>query len=381
MPDPFERLLARNARRAGTVGACPDAETLAAFVDRGLPATDRERVAAHVADCPRCAQHVAALVRFEDILPGEAAQVAPARPVWLRWRWMVPVATAALVAVIWTSLPRERARPPQATQVRVRPEIESPDKEADEMREARPAERRLDQPLAKTAPAGSAARSSRKAEVAQQQHVLRSGSMAASHPIVPAPAPAVPPASDIGSFADARSAAEPPPTAEAPASPAAQAADNLKVKPQEHARNGVFRQKRDEAGLAANSAVTEHVTVLTPDLLVSAPDPTIQWRVIGGRIERTTDAGATWQAERAPRLGDPLGGSAPAAEICWIVSRSGTVVRRSASGAWTVTHLPSGVSPSSIAAHSALEATVTARDGRQWHTVDGGDTWNPSKPR
>ena len=49
--------------------ACPDAEELAAFVDRRLPAADREKMERHLAECANCRELFAEVVRLFETEP------------------------------------------------------------------------------------------------------------------------------------------------------------------------------------------------------------------------------------------------------------------------------------------------------------------------
>src|SRR4051812_12371225 len=95
---PVDELLAATLRARGGVapaGACLDAETLAAWADGALDAGQRAQAEAHAADCARCQELLAALVR-----------TLPPAPVKSPWRmpalgWLVPLTAAATALVIW----------------------------------------------------------------------------------------------------------------------------------------------------------------------------------------------------------------------------------------------------------------------------------------
>ena len=91
-----------NGRDASeTRAACIDAETLAAWAEGGLPASEAAAVEMHLADCERCTAMLATFVRTTPEAPAVES-------LWRRWhlRWLVPVATAATVAALWVLVPR-----------------------------------------------------------------------------------------------------------------------------------------------------------------------------------------------------------------------------------------------------------------------------------
>jgi len=90
---------------------CLDAETMAAWVDRALPAGEAAAAEAHVADCARCQAVLSVLVK---------TMPAVAQPVpWWRRGWaigtLVPLAGGALAIALWVATPRQPASLPAAT--------------------------------------------------------------------------------------------------------------------------------------------------------------------------------------------------------------------------------------------------------------------------
>lgn len=90
-----------------TTAACVDAETLAAWVDDGLPKAEAAAVEMHLAECKRCTAMVATFARTIPDAP-------VAESLWTRWhlRWLVPLATAATVAAVWVLVPRPESAQP-----------------------------------------------------------------------------------------------------------------------------------------------------------------------------------------------------------------------------------------------------------------------------
>ncbi len=79
---------------------CVDGETLAAWTDGMLRASEAARVEQHVADCGRCQAMLGAFVRVSPVPP-------PQESLWQRLRlgWVLPLATAAAAVALWVVIP------------------------------------------------------------------------------------------------------------------------------------------------------------------------------------------------------------------------------------------------------------------------------------
>jgi len=104
----MEKLVWRGLRANLKPGSssCPDAEILAAYIDRTLSTRERADCEGHLASCAHCQEHVAALVRLSEVdAPFQVrAAAAPARAVrisWFRLAYAGPVLAAALVAGVY----------------------------------------------------------------------------------------------------------------------------------------------------------------------------------------------------------------------------------------------------------------------------------------
>jgi len=116
---------------------------------------------------------------------------------------------------------------------------------------------------------------------------------------------------------------------------------------------------------------------LLPSQQVSAPGSTALWRFgPSGLIERSLDAGQSWQLQASQVTTELLAGSAPADTVCWIVGRAGTILRTTDGEHWEKVSSPAEKDWISIAARSALAATITSRDSHRYSTTDGGRTWS-----
>ena len=75
---------------------------------------------------------------------------------------------------------------------------------------------------------------------------------------------------------------------------------------------------------------------------------------------------------------DLVAGAAPSATVCWIVGRSGTIVRTTDGGEhWTLILAPTEDNLAAVTASDANDATVTTAGGRSFATSDGGASWHP----
>jgi photosystem II stability/assembly factor-like uncharacterized protein len=87
------------------------------------------------------------------------------------------------------------------------------------------------------------------------------------------------------------------------------------------------------------------------------------------------DGGATWQTQNTGVSETLSGGSSPSPSVCWLVGPKGIVLRTTDGRTWTRVRFPEVIPLASIRAADADTATVTADDGRQFTTADGGRTW------
>ena len=91
----------------------------------------------------------------------------------------------------------------------------------------------------------------------------------------------------------------------------------------------------------------------------------------------TNPCGPPWPAPPADLAGQITAGSAPSADVCWLVGRAGTVLRSTDHQTWQRVNLPQAVDLSAVTATDARTATVMAIDGRTFSTSDAGVTWTP----
>jgi Putative zinc-finger len=379
----FERALRSAARRGRTAGACPDAATLAAFVDRSLSWEEYATVEAHVADCTACTEHLALVAALDA--PEESALPAPAIDVVAlvrRWGWLVPALTAVLVVAVWlrssdqrpadASLPSVNRSSDQA-RVEPRRDVAAPsdryaslsDANEPQAKRDRPAgaggRKKTDAPARPTAPASAVADAAKPASPAAQAEAVSGDAkqldkLAADDKNKERAEPQAP------------AAAAPPPPA-AMASPAADAREEaaLKIVP-EPVIGGAAATARMRKAVRQESAATAG-TVLV--------------RTASGRIDRSTDGGQSWTNEYG-RLTDRIRVTlCPTASACWLGADNGAVLVRAADGQWVRRVVPPpAAAVQRIIALDNQHATVELADGRRYMTTNGGITWTipPAQP-
>jgi Photosynthesis system II assembly factor YCF48 len=120
-----------HAQKNTPAAPCPDAEILAAYVERALAPRERELCETHFAECTRCQEHLAQVVKLGEADDETVAQ-APAR--WkrvfgLRWAWAAPMLVAVLIGGIWyTGEIKNRLKQTSETGVEVSAPIPAPPK-------------------------------------------------------------------------------------------------------------------------------------------------------------------------------------------------------------------------------------------------------------
>ncbi len=354
MSDPFDRVLRDAASRGRSVGVCPDAAMLAAYVDDGLTPAERREVEAHAAGCTACEEHLGLLgaVSVETPAPETARSWFP------KWAWLVPAATAVIVAAVWVRLPEQPVPG------------------------SRPAGASADASAGAEAPAAPVAGTEVPAYVTPAEAKLKSDVAVAQKPTaIGNTARAAKRSAEFGAAASsAPAAAPPPPPRPAPAAPAAVAQDAVKeelfeARALEDARakdaEGGQRAARQESALAkSRDDAAGSATVI----VVSASE-TESFRAIGNRIERSTNGGVTWQLVSTTPAGVFTTASC-ASGVCWFGTSDGRIERR-VRGGFAGSVLPVRERVDAIVPATATSAVVTLTGGRKFRTTDSGATWVP----
>jgi len=104
---------------AGDAGACPEADTVAAYGEDRLGTEERRSLEVHLASCARC-QDVLALIARDAPRPAEIAGPQPSpsthRPWFSSLRWAVPVAAAAVAVTVYVAVRPQLSGPPDVAQ-------------------------------------------------------------------------------------------------------------------------------------------------------------------------------------------------------------------------------------------------------------------------
>lgn len=341
---------------AETTASCLDAETLAAMIDGGLADAALAAAHAHVADCARCQQLVAALAKIESPVHSMPA-ASPSR----RWlMWAAPLAAAAAVAGVWVAIPNRAGNP--------EPAVAAP----------RVAEKSIDQPAlpsARSAPPrrdNSAAVAGGRVAAKDRQAVEQRSDKKAeadARPNLPA-APSTNRFAPAGALSAA--AAAPPPAQAQEAQQAGQppsSAQTAKGAPAPIPFKSVdalrMAGRRDEAG----------------QVEIASPEPAIRWRISAATVQRSTDGGATWEMQPTGSADVLTNGASPAPTICWLVGRRGVVLLTIDGRSWRRVEFPEMTDLSAIQATDGQNASVSTADGRTFTTNDAGATWVRRPPQ
>ncbi len=362
----MDQLLASTLKSRATAAkgdSCLDVETLAAWADGALDARERAAAEAHAADCARCQELLATMVRT---LPPEVAK-SPWRMPSLTW--LVPLTAAATALAIWVAVPK-----PAPVQVSdggaavvdqaapVVPSVERPSASpatpvaSQRAKTARPGNAE-DQLAKELEVPGSAAElqpkvlERRENDSRDKQEAPASAEQKAIEKPDPsnvARAAAAPARAGAGSVAAS--------AAGAPAAPPAQLQESVRLD-----------------AFAAQSRVLTAV----PEVIVVSSNPSTRFRLLpDGAVQRSADAGSTWRTEPTGATERLTAGASPSPSVCWLVGSAGTVLLSTDGRSWRRIAFPEIVDLRSVAATDQETATVTTADGRAFVTTDGGQTWS-----
>lgn len=389
----IERLLPQVLGGAAST-PCVDGETLAAWSEGALRASDMASVEAHVADCARCQAMVGAFVR---ITPAPAVTEPASR----RWSlgWLLPLATAAAALALWAIIPTTSVRPesqvalsepsrdtvaaaPPPVQGQVMnpapPEPTGPAAAAakTERGQVMNDERRAADTLAKQerdarADAADAEKPSDAPRALAETVTVTGGSppvdtaqtLASQRARNEAPAQTAPPIEQRKAVeertASARPAPPPLPVAEAVPVPAAP------LPPAAATAGGAATAER-----AAPSLFRAMVAIIP----IPSPVPTTRWHIVDGQRVERAPAGR-FEPVVLPEPATLSAGAAPSATVCWVVGRAGRVFLTIDGERFTRVAFPEAVDLAGVTATDARTAAVRTADGRTFRTSDGGVTW------
>jgi hypothetical protein len=363
----IDRLLAGRAAPspAGPTPTCLDADTLAAWADDVLSAAEVNAAEAHAADCARCQAMLAAMVKTAPL-----AHASAASSWWLpSFRWLVPVTAAAAAVLIWTIVPGREGGSVNVRQVSQNAETTSPPSSL-----ATPPAPREPAAVASTPPVSSVTAGPRRdtRTLAEAEADKKTAASADASGLADATA--------RNADVSRRSADLSRRSAEgAKADLSRRSAEGAKAEDAKaDLRPERARALADNAAAApaAPAPLAKTFSLGAPETVIVSSNPASRWRILeGGSVQRSADGGATWQTQNTGVSETLSGGSSPSPSVCWLVGPKGIVLRTTDGGSWIRVPFPEVVPLASIRATNDQAATVTAEDGRQFVTEDGGRTW------
>jgi Photosynthesis system II assembly factor YCF48 len=381
------------AKSTSSAGACPDPETLAAYYERSLDATDTERCEIHLTGCPSCREQIAAMVRADESAIAGARPAGESEWAWLwDWRWLAPAAAVLALAVFWLArkpspitTPGAQPQPlvamsqpteaPASSLARQSPAIERDSPSALTANKTSPNAKGLSSRARNYTPSSElkkeAATSGRDANKTVESengalvHGTAQPAAASNPPAVPSAPSASQDASD-GSVGGVVGGAVGGVIGGAPGGTAKQ-----QPGPVTSELESRYSMKGQKVSLQA---------AYQRSVEIRSPDSHVLWRASGGGlIERSVDGGTTWQAQRPVAGARMVAGTAPSAKTCWIAGRDGIILLTKDGTNWTTIPPPVHADFVSISARDDSSATVTTADGRKFTTQDAGKKWQQAQ--
>lgn len=390
--------------------ACPEPDEVAAYAEGGLTPGERARLEAHAASCARCLDVLGAFARAsgsaapppETVSAAEPQRTGLRSPWWSGWRlrWAAPVAAAVTAVALYVAVDRDWRTanvPPVVSDAPASPA------------ETKPSPEKAVPPRTTAAPA-SALPQARDLEANESEAPVMAAHDLPGRVVVPPALPetearrkAQPDARRQVEAADAAPPrrdpeAVPPPTQAAPVAQPAASAERPSL------RDGMAASRPEPPAAAAPAVIARSTGVTASPVgqaeghqrqdapaqieqmqkmafepvraTAGAPGGAVHWRVgVGGAIERSTDAGASWDTQASGVQVDLLAVSAPAPGTAWVVGRLGTVLLTIDGETWQRRTFPEAVDLVFVEAIDGRRATVAAADRRRWATTDGGQSW------
>ena len=134
--------------------------------------------------------------------------------------------------------------------------------------------------------------------------------------------------------------------------------------------------KRSRAESVIVNARTPPDTPRQPQIVLQTADGSTRWRILTpGSVQRSNDAGATWETQATGVSAILSSGAAPSKTVCWLVGKGGVVLLSADGRSWLRVPFPHAVDLVSVLATDASSAIVTTASGRTFTTVDGGKNW------
>jgi hypothetical protein len=392
---------------------CPEPGTLAAFYERTLADDERERYELHIADCSRCREQLAVLVRSDEKTHPEP------RAAWVwDWRWLAATAAVLVLVLSWSvrrsarTVTSERSSEPallaqsepnQAPASKpalppVPPSVVAPASNAagaDSARAPAPlqeAAKARKQSVSPAPPVSNQLQAATNAPLDSRSYANEQDLKKATGAATLEAAPAQPDAASASALAQTLPEA---PTAKtkaagvaptAPVSNSEAAGGARQAGPKRAAALAEPRDKisatsdKDKAPIAAAQNGSLSSESRSGQVLISTPDAKVSWRIReGGFVERTTDGGATWQGQQPDADAQLVAGSAPSAKVCWLAGKSGAIVMTKDAVKWRKIPPPVMADITGVAAMDASHATVTTTEGQRFTTTNAGKKWQPAQ--
>jgi hypothetical protein len=379
MSDVSPRLFRDALRRtaAAPPSGCIDAQTLAAWADGSLPRRSCAALESHAASCERCQTLIAAMTRT-------APPAAPQHRWWRSVGWLVPIAAAAAALVLWIAVPERRpARPTSAPRAGAEPQVVQTapaPPTAPSSPESREPRAPVDAPaIDQTGPRQRVRPEPGSAMRAEPSRAAGAGARESPAAAALGIAPFTASKDERAGGRDAK--ANDPSEARAAASPGAGASGSTSDPSSPQARRLTEAAAPRATLNAVGRPAVEDAAKATAAVAIVSPDANVRWRINGTNVERSGDAGTTWQMQPTGVNAVLTAGAAPSRTVCWMVGAAGTVVRSVDGRSWQRLAFPEPIDLRAVRASDAAHAVVTAGDGRTFATADGGRTWQASDPR
>jgi hypothetical protein len=388
---PFDAVITRglDRQRIPDGEECPDAETLAAYCERSLSASQSAHWEEHFSTCARCQRMLAAMARART-----NDDTAPRRASGRQWRLYGAIAAGLVgvsiaVGVMRTAYHRgahhivlpttELAQAPQQAGIQPKAKPTGP---LIALNEPAP---RANQPIqgaggqqfapAESNPAAPGAlmhRRLRARALKPEVQMPESGYTRSDQELRAESAPA-PPSQQRLSKAPPRL-----PAAGEPAAPPQLAMRRRGI--------GAFSGAAPSAAPGAGSAAAESAAGANAVAMgegsmrdmapVATPDSIVRWRLgARGAIEHLGSDGA-WSRQSSGVTDDLIAGAAPSPQVCWAVGERGIIIRTTDGGEhWQRLNSPTPANLVAVSARDAAAAAITTTDFRRFSTADGGRTW------
>ena len=411
---------------AGDAGAgddCPGPDILAAYFERSLDAGETAHVELHLSECARCREQLAALGRAEEAAATPVVETPRRQPraSWLwDWRWLAPVAAVLVIAAVWatrrpalTQITNHVAQPPASLAVSqlARPVQPPPEPEKKKtLSRVSPAPAVVPATPPKLPPQSESVAVNpvdreKSAEVERSPlQSIQSSKSVQGLPLVgrnytaldslskKAPEPQRRSAEDAANaplHATNQSV-----TVESQAETVQSSAAGAPLPPKAEngmpagavggaISSGTTNAKQERAavnGLELAEVIPTTQEQRASSFMAQTPDPKIWWRIgNSGFIERSTDGGAKWKGTLPRKNAYYTAGSAPSANVCWLVGHAGIILLTQDGKHWRTIPPPLRTDFVAITARDAWSATVTTADGHTFTTSDQGANWSAAQ--